>query len=80
MSLEHDYIREERKIVIRKAMKNLNNDYRQVLWLIYFEGLSNKETASVMGKTIHNIETIVYRARQSLKSELIKEGFNYENL
>lgn len=79
-SLEHSYIQEERKIIIHKAMCNLKSEYRQILWLIYFENFSNKEAAAVMNKSVHNIETLVYRARLSLKSELDKEGFVYEEL
>ena len=78
--LENAYIQEERRIVIHKTMQQLKSEYRQVLWLIYFEGFSSKEVAKIMRKSVHNIETLTYRARQSLKSELIKEGFNYEDL
>ena len=78
--LEAVYIREERKIIIHKTMSRLKSEYRQVLWLIYFEGFSGKETAKIMKKSVHNIETLTYRARQALKSELMKEGFHYEDL
>ena len=74
--LESSYIREERKILIHKALNRLKSEYREVLWLIYFEGFSGKEAARIMRKSTHNIETLTYRARQSLKSELIKEGFH----
>ena len=79
-SLEKAYIREEQKIAVHRALRKLKSEYRQILWLIYFEELSNKEAASVMKKSAHNIETLVYRARRSLKSELEKEGFMYEDL
>ncbi|MBQ6569288.1 MAG: RNA polymerase sigma factor [Clostridia bacterium] len=79
-SLENSFFREERKIVIHRAMSNLKEEYRQVLWLFYFEDLSQKEISKIMKKSVHNIETLTYRARQSLKSELIKEGFTYEDL
>ena len=79
-SLENSYIHEERKIIIHRAMNRLKSEYRQILWLIYFEGFSSKEAAQIMRKSTHNIETLTYRARQSLKSELIKEGFNYEDI
>ena len=78
--LEEIYIREEQKIVVHRALRKLNPEYRQILWLIYFEGLSNKEAAAVMKKSVHNIETLVYRARKSLKSQLETEDFIYEKL
>ena len=61
-------------------MEKLKPDYQQVLWLTYFEELSNKETADVMKKSVHGIETLVYRARNALKKQLEKEGFTYENI
>lgn len=79
-SLEQSYIRGERKIAVHRAMDTLKSEYRQVLWLTYFEELSNKETAALMKKSVHNIETLVYRARAALKKALEKEGFEYEEL
>ncbi len=79
-SLELSYIQEERKIMIHQSLSKLKLEYRQVLWLTYFEGLSNKEAAIVMKKSVHNIETLVYRARNALKSQLEMEGFIDEKL
>ena len=79
-SLEISYIKEERKIEVHRVLKRLKPEYRQILWLIYFEKLSNKEAATVMRKSVHSIETLVYRARKSLKSQLEMEGFIYEEL
>ena len=78
--LERAYIREEQKITLHRTMGRLKSEYRQVLWLIYFEELSHKEAALVMNKSVHNIETLVYRARQALKRELNKEGFLDEDV
>ena len=79
-TLEDAYLKEERKIIIHQALGKLKPEYRQVLWLTYFEELSNKETAKIMRKSVHNTETLIYRAKQSLKQELIKEGFTYEDI
>ena len=79
-SLEVTFIREEQKITVHRAMSKLKAEYRQILWLIYFEDFSNKEAAAVMKKSVHSIETLVYRARKSLKSQLEAEGFIYEEL
>ena len=61
-------------------MRKLKSEYRQILWLIYFEDLSNKEAAKIMKKSVSNIETLVSRARKSLKLQLEMEGFHYEKL
>ena len=79
-NLERLFIKEERRIMVHRALKKLKPEYHQVLWLIYFESFSNKEAAAVMKKSVHNIETLVYRARKSLRSQLEMEGFEYEEL
>ena len=79
-SLEAQYIKQEDKIALHQAMEKLNPQYKQVLWLVYFENFSNAEVAVVMRKPIRNVETLLYRAKQSLKTELNKEGFVYEKL
>lgn len=78
--LETAFIREERKVYIHRALMKLKSEYRQVLWLIYFEELSSKEVAFIMKKSAHSVETLAYRARKSLKLQLEKEGFVYEEL
>ncbi len=79
-SLESSYIREEQKILLYRAMHRLKAEYRQILWLVYFEGFSVKEAAGIMKKSVHSTETLVYRARRALKTQLEKEGFTYEKL
>ena len=78
--LEEAYIKEEEKRELHAALKKLSESYRQVLWLTYFEDFTNKETSVIMKKSVHNIETLLYRARNALKEELKKEGFVYEGL
>ena len=53
-------------------------EYRNVLWLVYFEKFSNKETAIVLKKSERQIKNLLYRAKKSLKSKLEKEGFENE--
>ncbi len=76
--LEKMHVREERKLQLHRAMQKLKPEYRQIIWLIYFEDFSTKDAAAVMKKSVHNTETLVYRARKSLKLQLEKEGFIYE--
>ncbi|MBR6242120.1 MAG: sigma-70 family RNA polymerase sigma factor [Ruminococcus sp.] len=67
-------------MTVHKAMRKLSPDYQQVLWLTYFEDMSNKEAAAVMKKSVRSIESLLYRARKSLRSQLEMEGFDYEKL
>lgn len=66
----------EDKIIILNALNKLNTQYRQILILTYFEDFTNKEAAKIMKKSVHSIETLLYRARTALKAVLIKEGYN----
>ncbi len=79
-TIERAYICEERKITVHRALCKLRPQYRQIIWLVYFENFSMKEAAAVMKKSVHSTESLVYRARLSLKTELEKEGFEYEEL
>ncbi len=79
-SLVQSYIKEERKITVYKALSELTTDYKTILWLVYFEGFSNKEMAVALKKSDRQIKNLLYRAKQSLKSKLEKEGFVYEEL
>ncbi|MCI9337820.1 MAG: RNA polymerase sigma factor [Lachnospiraceae bacterium] len=79
-SLEKSYLRTERRVLLYRALDRLKADYRQVLYLVYLEGFDNAEAAAVMHRSRRQIENLVYRAKQSLKSELEKEGFVYEEL
>ena len=78
--LEKLYIIEERKITVHRALRKLNTEYRQVLWLLYFDGMTNSDAAVVMKKNARQMKNLVYRAKSALKSELDKEGFVYEEL
>lgn len=79
-SLELAYIKEERKMTVHKALAKLKLDYRQALYLIFFEDFTNQQVARVLHKTKHQTETLIYRAKLALKKELEKEGFSYERL
>ena len=79
-SIEREYLKEEQKIQLHKALGKLNPDYRQVLYLAFFEDFKNEETAKIMRKSKRQIENLLYRAKQSLKSVLEKEGFEFEIL
>ena len=59
-------------------MEKLNNEYRQVLYLTYFEDFSNTETAKIMGKSERQIRNLLYRSKESLRKIIEREGYKYE--
>ena len=77
-NLEQSYIKEETKIIVHKALCELLTEYRNVLWLVYFENFTSKETAIILKKSERQIKNLLYRARKALKLKLEKEGFTYE--
>lgn len=77
---EQLYLIGERKIALHRAMEHLHSEYRQVLWLLYFEELSHAEAGAVMEKTPRQMKNLVFRAKNALRSELEKEGFVYEEV
>ncbi|MBR5410023.1 MAG: sigma-70 family RNA polymerase sigma factor [Clostridia bacterium] len=60
------------------CMERLPDQQRQALYLRFFEDFSIEELAKIMGLSRHNASQLVYRAKKSLKEELLKEGFTYE--
>ena len=78
-SPEEEYIRDSKKIVVNKALMRLKPEYRQVLWLFYFENMRYKEISKIMNKSEHATQMIASRAREALKIELLKEGFTDED-
>ena len=80
LNVEREYLIKERKIMLHRIMRRLKSEYFQILYLIYFEGFSNGEAAVIMKKSKRQIENLAYRAKNTLKTELEKEGFEYEEL
>ena len=74
--IESEYLKSERNIAINQCIKALNPDYSQVIFLIYFEELTNAEAAKVMGKSARQITQLLYRAKNALKVELERRGIN----
>lgn len=77
-SIEAEYIRDSRKILVNRALNRLKPDYRQVLWLLYFENMPYKDISIIMKKSVHATHMLASRAKEALKNELIKEGLTDE--
>lgn len=78
--IEKNHIQGENKKLLYSAMENLSGDYRQVLYLVYFENFGVAETAEIMHKNQRQVYNLLYRAKAALKKNLEKEGFEYEEL
>ena len=78
--LERDYLKEEQKVLLHRALERIKPEYQQVLWLTFFEGFRNDEAAKIMKKTKKQIENLLYNAKKALRAEMEREGYQYEGL
>ena len=76
--IERQYLKEEQKIELHRAMRRLKPEYAQVLYLMYFEDFDTAGIAGIMQKSKMQVGDLLYRAKKALKTELEKEGFVYE--
>jgi RNA polymerase sigma-70 factor (ECF subfamily) len=72
-SVEEAYLKEEVSIRLHHAMNKLNDDYREALYLRYFESLSPDEIAALLHKRKKQIEDRLYHAKRALKAILEQE-------
>ncbi|MBQ4290653.1 MAG: RNA polymerase sigma factor [Clostridia bacterium] len=77
-AVEDVYCKTEQKKAVHRALRRLSPDHQQVLWLVYFEGMSSRDAATIMKKTVRGLESVLYRAKKSLRTQLEKDGFHYE--
>ena len=70
---------DERKIALHRALDELPSDYKLVLHLYYFDSLSVKEIAAILGKRSKMISDALYNAKKSLRAVIMK-GEKYEIL
>ncbi|MDE6776894.1 MAG: RNA polymerase sigma factor [Oscillospiraceae bacterium] len=65
---------------LHHAMQKLKTEYREILYLRYFEQLTMQECAKIMKCSEKQATAISYQARQQLRKILEKEGFSIENI
>ncbi len=72
-----EVFRDERDTMLASAMDKLKNEYRETLYLVYFEEMSYRDAARVMHRSESQFTKLVYRGKQNLKTLLEKEGFDH---
>ena len=58
-----------------RALEQLSPEYRQALYLIYFEDMDNESAAKVMGKNRKQFYNLTSRGKAALKGILERMGF-----
>jgi RNA polymerase sigma-70 factor (ECF subfamily) len=76
-SPELELMRSERNRQLYAAMERLHPDYRQALYLLFFEDMEVGEAARVMGKTKKQVYNLTERGKKALRAELERMGFDY---
>ncbi len=79
-NVETDYIKSEQKRLVHQALHSLKLEYRQTLYLIYFEGFNKEEAALIMNKSERQIKDLLFNSKKALQNELERRGFEYEEL
>jgi RNA polymerase sigma-70 factor (ECF subfamily) len=80
LDIEENYIKEEQKLMIHRALKKLRSQYSQAICLTYIEGYSNSEAACIMHKSSRQMTNLLYQAKKALREELEKEGIKYAGM
>ena len=74
---ELDILRDERSSQLYQALRELKQEYRQILILLYFEEMSHEDAAKVMKKNKKQIYHLAERGRKALREILERKGFEY---
>ena len=77
-SPEESLIKEEQNRELYTALESLDSDTRQVIYLIYFEGLKPPEISRIMKKNIKQIYNMTARGKTSLKDNLERMGYSWD--
>ena len=65
---------EEQRRILCQCMEQLNADYCEALYLMYFEEMSYAQAAQVMGKTTKQIDHLLERGKKALRWLLEQEA------
>ncbi len=64
----------EKDKILYEAIEKLPENMKTAIFLVYFENLSYKETATVMKKTVKQVDNLIYRGKKELSALLGKDG------
>ena len=70
---------EETKKELLNGIEELDEKYKNAVYLVSIEGLSYKETSKILGQTLQNTKTLIHRGKKQLRKILLKKGFDEMN-
>ena len=71
---DESLVQDEEKKLIEAAVQALPERQKLALNLCFYEGLSNKEAADIMGVGVKALESLLMRAKAGLRDELTRQG------
>lgn len=74
MDPEGGLLADEERKAVERAVMGLEERYRSVVVLHYYQKLSYEEIATVLGMPLKTVETRLYRARRMLRNVLGPDG------
>lgn len=75
---DDDIVESENREMINAALSHLPKDYREVLYLFYFEEMSYEDISKIIKKNVKQVYNLAFRGKNALKNVLEKDGFIYE--
>lgn len=72
-SLEEQYLADERRRALHKALHTLPEEMRAAIHLVYFEDQTYRQTAQIMKKTEKQVDNLLFRAKNLLRAQLGKD-------
>jgi RNA polymerase sigma-70 factor (ECF subfamily) len=69
-----------RKRTLHAALFDVKEEYREVLLLRFFDGLSPEEIAKITKRNQKQVYNLIARGKAALKERLTERGFLYEEL
>ena len=72
-------IENENKSELINSINELDDKYKNVMYLVKIEGLSYSEVAEILGQSIPNIKNLMHRGKKQLHKNLIKKGWDKMN-
>jgi len=74
VDVEKGLLAAEEKRAVRETLGSLDEKYRSVVVLLYYQKMSYEEISDVLGIPLKTVETRLYRARRLLKGRLERRG------
>lgn len=74
VTVESDLGTRQRNHILYQCLEQIDPDLREALWLVYVEGLSYAQTATVLGVKPKRVDRLLVRGKEIMRRELSRQG------